>query len=132
MIDTSNTVKSLNKIINGLDGLAQSILQKTLQVGQDAAKKKVKGKVTETLAKEIQGYKGTLKTTKPYARFVENGRRWVYPVNKKALKFQINGATIFSKSAKPVRARPFMKMAGTKMKNRILYIFKAEWKKFLK
>lgn len=132
MIETSKTVDSLNQIINGLSKLAQTVLEKVLEAGEQAAQSKVKGKLTDTLEKEIAKTTGTLKTTKYYARFVENGRPDIYAQKGKLLKFSINGRTIYAKHVKGVKARPFMKVAGQTMKSKIVSIFNDEWKKLLK
>lgn len=44
----------------------------------------------------------------PYADAVIDGREPVKPVNKKALRFKINGQWVFAKSVKGTKANPFV------------------------
>lgn len=43
---------------------------------------------------------------KPYASIIRDGRGEVRPVNKRVLRFEINGETIFAHSSAPVDANP--------------------------
>lgn len=131
MINTSGTVNDINRIINGLDRLAENVLKRTLQAGQDAAKSMVKGKLTDSLEKKILGHQGSLKTTKHYAKFVENGRGPITAKKGKVLRFKIAGQIIFAKHVKGVKPRPFMKAAGESMISKVTQIIKSEWDKLI-
>jgi len=68
----------------------------------------------ETSVDSVTGRVGSNAATESgvqYAKFVEFGRGPVFPVNGKALKMEIGGKTIYRKSAKAAKAKPFLKPA---------------------
>lgn len=48
-----------------------------------------------------------------YAKFVEKGRGWVRPVNKKVLRWvdHATGRVVFAKASRPSKPNPFMRRA---------------------
>ena len=60
-----------------------------------------------------------------YAKFVEQGRGWVYPVRAKVLRWKgPSGEYIYAKRARPTKPNPFMKKIAKKSEPEIVKIFK--------
>lgn len=55
------------------------------------------------------GASGEYGTATPYAKYVEEGRGPVVPVNKKVLRFVIGGRAIFTRYSQPARGHWFMR-----------------------
>jgi DNA invertase Pin-like site-specific DNA recombinase len=132
-IDTSKTLSSLDKIIGNLAKFEQNTIRDITRLGQQVAQAKSKGSLAKSITIQDQSQQEKdLVATKPYATFVEFGRGAITAQNKKALKFVVNGKTVFAKSVGPAKPRPFMRPAGLSMRQQAAKIAKDNWKRLLR
>ncbi len=108
----SHNFSGLDALIAGLDAAVGRALDKTAEAVRRGAAARTKGQLAQSIhvladsAGSVQ-FREIL-ADKPYAQFVENGRR-AFEMRDKILHFVINGRDVFCRSVKAAKARPFMK-----------------------
>jgi hypothetical protein len=109
---TLTTEQALDKLSKDFESRFQSFMQSMAEVARDSVKTTTvfndqTGNLRSNFKVEISSDTLYLSDNMPYANFVNNGRPAIFAKNGKALKFTINGVTLFRKSVGPAKARPF-------------------------
>lgn len=139
IVNTPKVVEGAAELIPA--ALSQSLLEATALVTNSAINKAPRkfGTLKRSIHSEINGLSSTViqeNKVANYGRMVEEGTGiyhepnpqsayTIVPVNAKALKFKVNGKTIFSKkvTVKGMKARPYMKPAAQENKQKVLDIY---------
>lgn len=90
------------------------------------------GKLAQSITKTVRGYEAIVEATAPYAVYVERGTRphVIRPVRAKALRFEVDGETVYAKIVHHpgTLANPFMARAADYTRSQIGNIFAALWR----
>ncbi|MDI3282118.1 HK97 gp10 family phage protein [Polyangium sp. 15x6] len=120
-VDAKDAIADLDRIINGLDDAVADGLEDLAKLGAMEAKRLVprkSGALEKSIDVERTGPKVSLVAGAEYAHWVEHGRGPVVAKGK-ALRFVINGETVFRRRVGPAAARPFMAPAGEYMQKSV-------------
>jgi hypothetical protein len=115
-LNATKLLKQLHAIEAGLEGVVDLSMMKIAQMGAEVAKANTKGKLAEaTMAINPGKHVYQIVSNKFYASWYEFGNGplggRIYPVHAKALRFTINGATVFAKSVRTSAPHPYMSKA---------------------
>ena len=122
------------ELTSNLDDLEQAFLNKLEHFKDTLAANFEKEVVSTTLYKDQTGNlrrsmqkKSSLHFYFPldYTSYVENGRPAIQAAPGKALKFTINGKTLFRKSVKAAAPRPFIANSINKVQNNYLILWES-------
>ncbi|MRG98214.1 HK97 gp10 family phage protein [Polyangium spumosum] len=126
-VDAKDAIADLDRIIGGLDDAVADGLEDLAKLGAMEAKRlvpKKSGALQKSIDVERAGPKVSLVAGAEYAHWVEHGRGPVVAKGK-ALRFVVNGETIFRKRVGPAAARPFMAPAGEFMEKATSVVVRA-------
>lgn len=131
-------MKIFDDVINKLSSTTESTVRDLADIGIKAAQETNLFKTSSTFKEHVifvplDETSGFITFDADYGHWLEEGNNqkgsYIYPVNGKALKFQVNGQTIFAKKVKTHGPLPFMSNAREKVEQSIEEIFNRNFSK---
>lgn len=107
-ININDVLKTFDHITAGLNKTVDASLKECAILVQHNEEHFTKGNLSKSFFTFKEGQNYVVDNTKHYAKYVEFGRGWVFPIRALALHFWIDGKEIWAKASKPMAAQDFM------------------------
>lgn len=140
--NSSKFSRDLSKIEKQVDKKIDEAVLETARRGKDLEKEhllrngsiqtqKLYNSINYTIKNKRKAIIGPM-MKEAYPQYIEKGRGPVYPKHTKALRFTINGKTVFAKSVGPAKARPFVHPTWVELRTEYPYIMEKKINEALK